>query len=53
VFAPILAAVLGVVLPLAAAVGVYFETEEDARAWAETLPGPPVGIVEARTFCLD
>jgi hypothetical protein len=34
-------------------VGVYFETEEDASAWAETLPGPPVGIVEVRTFCLD
>lgn len=34
-------------------VGVYFETDEDARAWAETLPGPPVGIVEVRTFCLD
>jgi hypothetical protein len=34
-------------------VGVYFETEEDASAWAGTLPGPPVGIVEVRTFCLD
>ena len=34
-------------------VGVYLETEEDARAWAETLPGSPVGIVEVRTFCLD
>jgi len=32
---------------------VCFETEEDARAWAETLPGPPVGIVEVRTLCLD
>ena len=34
-------------------VAVYFQAEEDARAWAETLPGPPVGIVEVRTFCLD
>jgi hypothetical protein len=34
-------------------VGMYFETEDDARAWAETLPGPPVAIVEVRTFCLD
>jgi hypothetical protein len=32
---------------------VYFETEEDASAWAEPLLGPPVGIVEVRTFCLD
>ena len=34
-------------------VAVYFDGEEDARAWAETLPGPPVGIAEVRTFCLD
>lgn len=34
-------------------VAVYFETEDDARAWAESLPGPPVGIAEVRTFCLD
>jgi hypothetical protein len=34
-------------------VAVYFDTEEDARAWAETLPGPPVGVAEVRTFCLD
>jgi hypothetical protein len=34
-------------------VGGYFETEEDASAWAGTLPGLPGGIVEVRTFCLD
>lgn len=34
-------------------VAVYFETEEGARAWADTLPSPPVGIAEVRTFCLD
>lgn len=34
-------------------VAVYFETQEDAEAWADTLPGPPVGIVEVQTFCLD
>lgn len=34
-------------------VAVYFETEEDARAWAETLPAAPAGIAEVRTFCLD
>jgi hypothetical protein len=34
-------------------VAVYFDTEEDARAWAETLPAPPVAIAEVRTFCLD
>jgi len=34
-------------------VAVYFETEEDARAWAETLPAAPVAIAEVRTFCLD
>jgi hypothetical protein len=32
---------------------VYFETEEEASTWAGTLPGPPVAIVEVRTFCLD
>ena len=31
-------------------VAVYFDGEEDARAWAETLPGC---IAEVRTFCLD
>ncbi|HEX5948840.1 MAG TPA: hypothetical protein VFZ45_04670 [Actinomycetota bacterium] len=34
-------------------VAAYFDSEEDARAWAETLPGPPVAIAEVRTFCLD
>ena len=34
-------------------VALYFETEDDARAWAETLPAPPVGVAEVQTYCLD
>lgn len=34
-------------------VAVYFETQQDAEAWADTLPGPPVGIAEVQTLCLD
>ena len=34
-------------------VAVYFDSSQDATAWAATLPADPVGIVEVRTFCLD
>lgn len=34
-------------------VAVYFASSGDATAWAATLPGQPVGIVEVKTFCLD
>ena len=34
-------------------VAVYFASEDDARAWSETLPASPVAIAEVRTFCLD
>ena len=34
-------------------VGVYFASEDDARAWSETLPAPPVAIAEVTTYCLD
>jgi hypothetical protein len=34
-------------------VAVYFETEEDAEAWADTLPAPPLAIAEVQTYCLD
>ncbi len=37
----------------AAAVGVYFETEEEARAFAATLDPPPVGIAQVTTYCAD
>ncbi|MGH2710428.1 MAG: hypothetical protein ACRDH9_04380 [Actinomycetota bacterium] len=42
---------LGPVGPLV--VAVYFLTLQDAEAWAATLPAPPLGIAEVRTFCLD
>ena len=34
-------------------VAVYFDTQEDAEAWAETLPAPPITIAEVQTMCLD
>ena len=34
-------------------VAVYFDTQADAEAWADTLEGGPVGIAEVQTFCLD
>lgn len=34
-------------------VSVYFLSEEDAEAWADTLPAPPLAIARVRTFCLD
>jgi hypothetical protein len=43
--------VLGRVGPLV--VAVYFDSEEDAQAWAATLPAPPLAIARVRTFCLD
>jgi hypothetical protein len=34
-------------------VAVYFESQEDAEAWSQTLPAPPIGIAEVQTMCLD
>jgi hypothetical protein len=34
-------------------VAVYFDSQEDAEAWAETLPASPIAIAEVETFCLD
>jgi hypothetical protein len=35
------------------AVAVYFDTERDARAFADQLVPPPVAVVKVRTFCAD
>ena len=34
-------------------VAVYFESEDEAEAWAETLPAAPITIAEVQTMCLD
>jgi hypothetical protein len=34
-------------------VAVYFETEEEARAFSGSLPSAIVRIAEVKTFCLD
>lgn len=35
------------------AVGVYFETRDQAEAFAATLDPPPAGIARVRTYCAD
>ena len=34
-------------------VAVYFDSQEEAEAWSQTLPAPPIGIAEVQTMCLD
>lgn len=34
-------------------VAVYFENEEEARAFSNSLPSPILRIAEVKTFCLD
>jgi hypothetical protein len=34
-------------------VAVYFDSQEEAEAWSQTLPAPPIAIAQVETFCLD
>ena len=34
-------------------VAVYFDSREEAEAWSQTLPAPPIAIAEVQTMCLD